>query len=577
MIAETEIMFSLNFVVALVLMTAIVTALDLSSLDINPVSLNLVDLEEIVNTMNNQQLIDSFREMVNGLTSDKDIFDGEGFRLQDLAFFSTFSLSKEKETSSEKSSVEVNSMGQTTTTQANSVGVTLPSIPSKTGLSPTCNNLACDTVYRALTCQGMSVKLSHQCARYIVGGLYLCSNYPQNLYNAPSICASEIKDFFLTLLGAFFTGGKEAAIKLLSAFLENPNFESATCGRKCYNYYAQAANTMYLQCADELQTMNKTYPFLSGIQQFNQFRMQGCNTNGTHNIESETTDTSSPHNCYKSFVRMQSDSKNGSPKVDTFNFKCYNYLPDFGPFADPFVMDGIYKKFNSYLGGCCFSSALQMSQQNQLNASNLVVWPPCLLTYFQSRGVKLQQLCSEQSIATQTTISLKMAVSGVPYPYPLLNTTFSPFAKSSVVNLMGAITTVLVKVNPAFQKQPYNFNPNYPFQVMITNGTVNPSGTQATYGLLFTVQNLNTIQAQTLTTTLLSTQFAGALATQVFHTSSPTGVTVTLADPSNAYILNQALGVLPPKTNNAYSSGMSRLFVGASLVTVSLLSMSMFV
>lgn len=497
----------------------------------------LADLPTMINALDNDRLVEIIRETVDNLSTQSGEEESvDGIRVQDLEFFSKLQLSRSKATA-----MEVSVDGKATIT-SDAVGVpALPTIAPKTGLSASCSNKVCDFVYRALTCQGMSVKIAHQCASHLVGAMYQCGNYPNNLYDAPSICADQLKSFLTTLLTTFFVGGKTAAIKLLSAFLQDPNFEYATCGTRCYNYYAQAANSLYLQCSPELQALNKTYPFVYGVATFNQFRMQNCNTNSTGN------------NCYVNFVRMQNEAKNAAVPVNTFNYQCKNYIAGLEAF-DSYVMDQIYQKFSHYLGGCCFSTALQLSQQNQMNTSNLIVWPPCLLTYFQSRGVKLQTLCADHSMASQTTIPVAMHVRGV--SLPTLNVTFSPYEKSSILVLMGTITGVLVKLNPAFGLQPYNFNVDYPFQVMVTNGTVSADGTSADFGLLFTVQNLDATQATTLLSTLKSALFQAYMAAQLHATT----VTVTSVDASEPYILAPASGLIAPRDNAGMSMTVSSMW-----------------
>ena len=381
----------------------------------------------------------------------------------------------------------------------------------------------------------MSVKLSRQCASHLVGAMYKCSNFPQNLYDAPSICGGEIKTFLTALVTTVLTKGQQAAIKQLAGFVQEPNFNANSCERRCYHYYRQAANNLYSQCSNQLTTYKATYPFLAGIETFNQFRFQGCNTNATGS------------NCYVKFATMQSGPK--SP-INVFNYNCKYGFDAFG-IPDSTILAAIYDKFSKNLGGCCLASAMQVSQQNQLNTSNLVVWPPCLLSYFQSRGVALNELCSNNSIATQTTIQMTLTVSGVTETNHLLNTTYSPYNKTQILTLMGTLSGVLVKINSSFAGQPYNFNQNYPFQVMVTSGTVNGAGTSATYGLQFTVQNLNAHSAAYLVGVLKSPTMSAILSQQVFKAAA----TLALTNAAVPYILTEANGVIPEATN-AGSGGL---------------------
>lgn len=396
----------------------------------------------------------------------------------------------------------------------------------------------------------MSTVMNHQCARYLVGALYQCSELPSNIYQAPSICQADYISF-ISILKPAQNGNPQTTITALTRFLKNYAFPTNTCPRRCYQYYRQAALDFYSSCGTELKTYATTYPLVYAFGNFQDFRMQGCNTNSLNG------------NCYQNFANLTS-APPVLPGLNIMKFDCKKYLGDSTGF-DAIVQAGICTQFKQKLGGCCAATAIQLAQQNQISApAKITLFPPCLLGFFQSSScnITLNELCTNHSIAPQAIITAHLYVAQNAVHLP------NAFNNVSVLTTMGIISGTIASVNPAFAVAPYNFNKDYPFQVMMT-GTNRTVGPYHVYPLQITMQNLNEQQLNTLAATLNSTKFAGYLSSaQAFGGNAA----IHLASPAESLSLTPA-SLMYPNNAAASMSKMSMTLVGVLVALVSLVQM----
>jgi len=150
----------------------------------------------------------------------------------------------------------------------------LPSLSPKTGLSETCTNNLCLMFESALTCPIMPLGgLNQICAQYVLGALFHCPIFPNNLFNAPYICVTE----FASLASEIQGPNPIASLSALFKGFVYGNFTS-NCHENCYQQYITRANNFYAQCSTGIQAapLKTSYPVASTLSNFDQFRNQSC-------------------------------------------------------------------------------------------------------------------------------------------------------------------------------------------------------------------------------------------------------------------------------------------------------------
>lgn len=161
--------------------------------------------------------------------------------------------------------------------------------------------------------------------------------------------------------------------------------------------------------------------------------------------------------------------------LDTFNMECNYFNLSAGmSTADKTkalaynnaALLGICSQFASY--ECCAANDITMYQQAQTNASNIALFPPCLLSYLSNAcpKVNLQNYCQNGSIASVATLTAQASI------YKVINGPSQKFLfpnmynKTSVNQLQGAISGIIQGFF-AGGVEPWIFNAHYPFQIQI--------------------------------------------------------------------------------------------------------------
>lgn len=285
-------------------------------------------------------------------------------------------------------------------------------------------------------------------------------------------------------------------------------------------------------------------------------------------------------NCFQTFQTLVSKS---SGSVNLFDFTCnyynlnnsdYNVIPAMN---NTQLLAKLCYGF-SFLG-CCASSGITMFSSNQMNTSNLVIFPPCLLSYLTEHcpQVPLNNLCQNGSIASQSIIQGSIYLTKSKWniaKYPNF------YNKNMVLQTQALISYILDGIFN-LNVEPYNFQTLYPFQIMIvdykyynqthalTQNTPNPvyypigedytlsTGVNFTYQI--NVQNLNSSQLIYLNTILSSPKFTGAL-TSVFNS------TITKSNVKGSPVLLPATP-LDVSHNSASTTSMSMLLMGVSMIS----------
>lgn len=257
-----------------------------------------------------------------------------------------------------------------------------------TGLNETCQVQLCEMMESALSCKGVGFDLSKTCARYILGYLYTCPGFPApaEIFNAPYICLSQIKQIIPPSLITGLTSGGGVSLASLRDTLTNvhnymnSNF-SENCERRCFQNYIEQANTFFGNCHDELSTWttqaynnNTRYPEVWILYGFQEFRNQVC-----------ATDPDGV-NCFGKVQKFLPTYYNGSkaivPTVNIFNHDC-NYYDN--TTQNQVALEQVCAEFQDI--GCCFGNNVAMMAQSQTNESSIFnhnaikEFPPCLLRY----------------------------------------------------------------------------------------------------------------------------------------------------------------------------------------------------
>lgn len=412
----------------------------------------------------------------------------------------------------------------------------LQSITPRSGLSPDCNNKLCDTIFYELTCKAEGIHMTKTCAEYLVGNIFSCSDYPSpdDFYDAPSICANEIAQAIVPIIS------NPNPVSSLTTFLYD-DFGNKTCGRNCWQNFQRASLSLYgdKTCLAELNTYNTTYKFMSGMATFQPFRNQACSNVG------------GKINCFASITSLMNGGA-ASPDLNVLTPTC-EYFPQ-GDVYDPeiealnsLVKSTLCQKFSQFQ--CCAATSLDLIYGNQVNSTDLKIFPPCLLSYFENQcpTLSLTNYCVNGSMASQTFTRLKFSIvkaeAGQLFP--------AVYNTNSLLYFNAALSTLFTKFN--FGVQPYNFNPNYPFQVKIydfmyynngvpltpTNGSMfYPAGgdyalsTSGDFEVQIYLQNLTPTEAKTFELAITSAQFIQGVK-QVFGASATTEVVTipTLLEP----------------------------------------------
>ncbi len=300
---------------------------------------------------------------------------------------------------------------QTVNTDGESEGRELFNLPSgnlpgtKSGLSESCNNKICDMYFYLLSCKVIDIQLSTTCANYFLGYIFACSSRPSpsDVFSAPYACLIELQDHLAPYL-ALVTSDDDATS--IGSVLDNylSNIDSENCHSNCYQNYITASQNFYSSCYDDVLEYpnNNTYSVAANVLPlFSTFRDTNCaeNSNGA--------------NCFQS---LYSSSSSSTGTIDLFDMTCSSYSAYY---------NYLCPKLSTM--GCCFANSMTMIAQNQLNATDLTFFPPCLLRLLHhtcAEEINPIDFCkngsaSSMSVVLQGQIQLKPGTfSNLLYPLP---------------------------------------------------------------------------------------------------------------------------------------------------------------
>mmetsp|Transcript_7954 Transcript_7954/g.13202 ORF Transcript_7954/g.13202 Transcript_7954/m.13202 type:complete len:507 (-) Transcript_7954:231-1751(-) len=409
-------------------------------------------------------------------------------------------------------------------------GEIVDGISTANGLSIDCNNKFCKMMEYAVSCKAIGLDQKKICARYILGYKFACPVFPvpQDVVDAPSVCIPD-----LLAIAPIIIQGAAGLQQLIGPYLNTSDFDTTTCGRRCYQNYQYASHDFYYSCRQELNATKA--PIATALLNYQEFRNQAC-----------SLDPATGANCYASITSLT----DGSVPVDIFDFTC-NYLGV--PAQNNFVMGQVCSKLAPF--GCCAATGISMLFQNQIGGLAAAgsggsvdpkFFPPCLLQYLKDScpQVALTEFCTNGSIATTSTVLGSVVIPRVDSQAPGVYEFPNVYNKTSVLTLMGIISQVLVTYG--FGGSPYNFVKDTPFQVQITdyiyyNGTValTPTGgqmysspyggdydaaTSGNFTFQLVMQDVNASTAQALYALLANPQFAQTVG-YVYTGQSPNAAT----------------------------------------------------
>ena len=296
---------------------------------------------------------------------------------------------------------------QTVNTDGENEGRELFNLPSgnlpgtKSGLSESCNNKICDMYFYLLSCKVIDIQLSKTCANYFLGYIFACSSRPapSDVFSAPYACLVELQDHLAPYLALVTSDDDATSIgSVLDSYLSN--IDSENCHSNCYQNYITASQIFYSSCYDDVVAYpnNNTYSVAANVLPlFSTFRDTNCaeNSNGA--------------NCFQS---LYSSSSASTGTVDLFDMTC-----------------GSYSAYYAYLCpklspmGCCFANSMTMIAQNQINASDITFFPPCLLRLLHTCPEEISPIdfckngsASSMSVVLQGQIQLEPGQYGYPLP-----------------------------------------------------------------------------------------------------------------------------------------------------------------
>ena len=145
------------------------------------------------------------------------------------------------------------------------------------------------------------------------------------------------------------------------------------------------------------------------------------------------------------------------------------------------VLSGVCGQFVTY--GCCAANIVSLVAQDQTSATDIKIFPPCLLRYINVACplASLTDFCHNGSVANLTTMVGAISMDKIP-PNSLLQPFPNMYDLTSILTLQGLISFGFSGV-PGLNaiEQPYALNPLKPLQVQITDFVYyNASGYQLT-------------------------------------------------------------------------------------------------
>lgn len=329
---------------------------------------------------------------------------------------------------------------------------------SSPGMSETCLNNMCLMFEAQLSCKAFGIHLYKTCAQYLLGFSIGCPIFPSpaDIYNAPYACVEQLGD---VLGGVNFS----SSTGIIPTYLDG-DF-STNCQRNCFQTYLNASNLFYSTCSSQIS--NVTTPAAYQLSNFIEFRNQVCAANAQG------------QNCYD----LAQQTTGGSLPIFTDYTCSYLNQPGVGP--------SLCSAFQST--GCCFGNIIALVDQNQVSASNLKVFPPCLLRYLSTAcpaSANPTAMCTLGANGNMTVVQAKLtlttaaatananSIKFLPNMYNLIATTAPPClsaaANCALLYLQGALVGSLAV--PAgtgsltsAQLTAFGLNSKKPFTVEVTN------------------------------------------------------------------------------------------------------------
>lgn len=279
----------------------------------------------------------------------------------------------------------------------------ITSLPTtKVGFNSTCNNKICLVYESALSCKVIGVGLRKICAQYLLGYIFGCSIFPpaSQIFNAPYVCAEELQTKLTPLLTSVKGGGGAISTKgdnPITRYLGNINGNN--CKRNCYQTYLKASEDFYGSCKSELN--NVTYPVTTLLTNFSSFRGQACAEDP--NLQPTAQNPNQEPNCFANLYKQSQTPNPLLGPINLFDYTC-SYHQD--PSIVPFILQGVCQKLLTW--GCCPANQMATVALNQINATNIQTFPPCLMRYIKRNsncaGIDPTNFCTSGANANMTII-----------------------------------------------------------------------------------------------------------------------------------------------------------------------------
>lgn len=364
------------------------------------------------------------------------------------------------------------------------------SIPHKSGLSPDCNNKACQMVQDVLSCKSYDLGIKKICANYLVGFLFGCSNFPpaNDIYEAPSVCLNEYIGFAqdLALQQQVFIEN------IIGNLLNFTTYETNVCGRHCFQNYQYASNDFYQSCSNELanKTVAKDYPILGLLSVYQPFRDQACTYNNKTGVSPATcyaelgvileqsTPATNPSPAPSASPTLAEDTTlapTAPPPNDFYDFNCsYNTFP-LPPAYQQDYNTAYKQKICSLFSatGCCTANIIGMLQQSPVPPTSPKIFPPCFLSYLNGfcPGVNLTTFCRTGATADLSTFTGTIQIPNCPTcpgsSGGKLQAFPNMYDQNSVLALMAVAAGAFGAVNNSFADEPYNLKATLPLNIEV--------------------------------------------------------------------------------------------------------------
>lgn len=236
------------------------------------------------------------------------------------------------------------------------------------------------------------------------GALYGCPQFPgqDETYNAPSICADQMKSFGVALSTDSLPDSMEIMLKAGRSQLQ-------LCSEDCYGSYLFYTTEFFKECdAEILATDDTQYQKMHGLEPTQQFRGQVCTK--ADSLYNENVE----HNCFDENRALIEASQSGDSDFNILallaDTQCE--LLSLGGQAG---LDKLCNSFSAFQ--CCaaneFTLLLQQSATILLQQAEFL--PPCMANYLthECPAVSFDNFCSQGTVLDITTQRVHIRITGL--------------------------------------------------------------------------------------------------------------------------------------------------------------------